>query len=80
MAKLAGDGKLTRGEDIWLYCEVLKNGGTLEEARAVAESPMAEKGFPVVEERLKVGCEFLLSCFFSFPDSVCGFHVQQGFG
>ena len=53
LTKMAGDGKLTSGEDIGLYCDVLRAGGKLKEARSVAEGPLGLKAFPFEEERLK---------------------------
>ena len=56
LAKLADEGKLTSGEDVLLYCSVLKAAGKPSDALKVAKGPLGEKAFPFEEERLKMIC------------------------
>jgi tetratricopeptide (TPR) repeat protein len=56
LGRLAEEGKLTSGEDVLLYCSVLKASGKAGEALLVARGTLGAKAFPFEEERLKLIC------------------------
>lgn len=59
LAKMVEEKKLTSGEDVMLYCEVLQAAGKLNDAVALVEGPLGATAFPFEEELLKFTCKLL---------------------